>query len=99
MKCRLWLRLSIAVSVDITITMSWQHDRCYITTGTDINSAKLALKLELPGSRFTDDLRAPIRPRESSGANRSHDTLPYHLQMISSTSHVSQESHSTPSKD
>lgn len=56
------------------------------------------LKLDVPGGRFTDDFRAPIRPRESSGANISHDTLPDHLQMLSS-SHASQESLSTAPKE
>jgi hypothetical protein len=34
-----------------------------------------SIYLELPGGRFTDEFRAPARPRESSGANISHDTL------------------------
>jgi hypothetical protein len=97
---QLWLRLSIAVGVDIAITMSWRHDGRRIKADADVNSAELALKLDLPGgSRFTDEFRAPIQPRESSGANISHDTLPHHLQMLSSTSHASQESSSTPPKD
>jgi hypothetical protein len=93
MKRRLWLRLSIAVGVDIVITMSWRHDGRRIEAGADVSSADLALKLELPGGGFTDEFRAPVRPRESSGANISHDTLPHHLQMISFTSR------STPPKD
>jgi hypothetical protein len=99
MKRRLWLRLSIAIGVDIAITMSWRHDGRRIKADVDVSSAKLVLRLDLPGGRFTDEFRAPIRPRESSGANISHDTLPHHLQMISSTSHASQASRSTPPKD
>jgi hypothetical protein len=98
MQRRLWLRLSIAIGVDIAIMMSWRHDGRRIKADADINSAELAVKLDLPGGRFTDEFRAPIRPRESSGANISHDTLPHHLQMLSS-SDASQESCSTPPKD
>ena len=71
MKRRLWLRLSIAVGVDIAIMMSWRRDGRRIKADADVNSAELALKLDLPGGRLTDEFRAPIRPRESSGANIS----------------------------
>ena len=84
MKRRLWLRLSIAIGVDIAITMSWRPDGRRFKADADINSAELALKLDLPGERLTDEFRAPTRPRESSGANISHDTLPHHFQMLSS---------------
>jgi hypothetical protein len=99
MKRQLWLRLSIAVGVDIAVTLSWRHDGRRIKADVDVSSAELALKLELPGGKLTDEFRAPIRPRESSGANISHDTLPHHLQILSSTSHASPESRSTPPKD
>jgi hypothetical protein len=98
MKRRLWLRLSIAVGVDIAITMSWRYDGRRIKEDTDVDLAELALKLDLRGGRFTDEFRAPIRPRESSSANISHDTLPHHLQTLSS-SYASQESRSTLPKD
>jgi hypothetical protein len=77
--------LSIAVGVDIATTMFWRHDGRRIKEDVDSNSAELDLKLDLPGGRFTDEFRAPIRPRESSGVNISDDTLLYHLQMLSSS--------------
>ena len=38
MKRRLWLRLSIAVGVDIAITMSWRHDGRRIKADVDVRA-------------------------------------------------------------
>jgi hypothetical protein len=78
-KRQLWLRLSIMVGVDIITIMSWRHDSRCIKVDIDISSAELALKLELPGGKLTDEFRAPIQPQERSGTNISHDTLSYYL--------------------
>ena len=48
MKCPLWFRLSVAFGVDVAITMSWRQDGRCIKADADVQSAQLALKLDLP---------------------------------------------------
>jgi hypothetical protein len=98
-KRRLWLRLSIAVGVDIAVTLSWRYDGCRVKGDRGTSFAKLCLKLDLPGGGLVNEFRAPIRPRESSGSNIPQDTLEHHLQTLHSPSTASPDPCPTPSNN
>ena len=95
-----WLRLSIAVSVDIAITVSWRRDGSRVKKGeADLSSAKLTIDLDMSQGALVNEFRTPIQQRESSGSNISHDTLPQHLQALGALSDTSADSGSSRSKD